>query len=52
MKNPMLSIVVPAYNEEENICNTAHVVQEIMKKAQIPYELIFVSDGSRDATFE
>ncbi len=52
MKNPMLSIVVPAYNEEENICNTARVVQEVMKKAQIPYELIFVSDGSKDTTFD
>lgn len=52
MKNPMLSIVVPAYNEEENICNTARVVQEVMKKAQISYELIFVSDGSGDTTFD
>ena len=51
MKSTMLSIVVPAYNEEENICNTAHVVQETMKHAQIPYEVIFVSDGSKDATF-
>lgn len=51
MKNPMLSIVIPAYNEEENICNTARVVQENMEKAQIPYELIFVSDGSKDGTF-
>ncbi|MBR2937348.1 MAG: glycosyltransferase family 2 protein [Oscillospiraceae bacterium] len=51
MKNPLLSIVIPAFNEEENICNTARVVQENMKKAQIPYELIFVSDGSKDATF-
>lgn len=51
MKNPLISIVIPAFNEEENICNTAHVVREIMKKAQIPYELIFVSDGSTDATF-
>lgn len=51
MKNPLLSIIIPAYNEEENIQNTAHVVQEIMVKAEIPYEIIFVSDGSRDATF-
>ena len=51
MKNAMLSIVVPAYNEEENIQNTAHMVQEIMKKAQIPYELLFISDGSKDSTF-
>ena len=52
MKNPMLSIVIPAFNEEDNICNTARVVQENMKRAQIPYELIFVSDGSKDATFD
>ncbi len=51
MKNAMLSIVVPAYNEQENIANTAHVVQMVMEKAQIPYELIFVSDGSKDGTF-
>ena len=52
MKNPMLSIVIPAFNEEENIANTARVVQENMKHAQIPYELIFVSDGSKDKTFD
>ena len=51
MKNPLLSIVIPAFNEEENICNTARVVEDIMVKEQIPYEIIFVSDGSRDATF-
>ena len=51
MKNALLSIVIPAFNEEENICNTARVVQDVMTQAQIPYELIFVSDGSRDSTF-
>ena len=51
MKNRLLSIVIPAFNEEENICNTAQVVQEIMEQAQIPYEMVFVSDGSKDATF-
>lgn len=51
MKNPLLSIVIPAYNEEENIQNTARVVQGIMDEALIPYELLFVSDGSKDTTF-
>lgn len=51
MKNPLLSIVIPAYNEEENICNTARVVQGIMDEALIPYELVFISDGSKDTTF-
>ena len=52
MKNPLLSIVIPAFNEEENICNTAQVVQHIIEEAQIPYEVIFVSDGSTDSTFD
>ena len=51
MKNTLLSIIIPAYNEQENIENTARVVQEIMVKSEIPYEIIFVSDGSKDATF-
>ena len=52
MKNSLLSIVIPAFNEEENILNTAKVVQNIMEEAQIPYEIIFVSDGSTDSTFQ
>jgi len=51
MKNRLLSIVIPAFNEEENIPNTAKVVGDIMLEARIPYEIIFVSDGSKDATF-
>lgn len=51
MKNRMLSIVIPAFNEEENIQNTATVVTGIMEQAQIPYEIVFVSDGSKDSTF-
>ena len=51
MTNPLLSVVIPAYNEAENIHNTAQVVRRIMEEAQIPFEIIFVSDGSKDATF-
>lgn len=47
----LLSIVIPSYNEEANIANTAKRLSEILKEAEIPYELIFMSDGSRDNTF-
>lgn len=47
-----LSIVLPAYNEEENIRNTAATLSEILEENRIEYELVFVSDGSRDRTFE
>lgn len=47
----LLSIVLPAYNEEQNIANTAEVLGTLMDKNGIDYELVFVSDGSKDATF-
>ena len=48
----LLSIVLPAYNEEQNIANTAKVLSEMLEENQIDYELIFISDGSKDGTFE
>ena len=47
----LLSIVLPAYNEEQNIANTAKVLDELLNKNNIDYELVFISDGSKDATF-
>lgn len=47
----LLSIVLPAYNEEENIANTAGVLSGLLEEQGIDYELIFVSDGSGDGTF-
>lgn len=48
----LLSIVLPSYNEEQNIANTAKVLSELLEKEQIDYELVFVSDGSKDRTYE
>lgn len=47
----LLSIVLPAYNEEQNIANTSKVLSELLEREKIEYELIFISDGSRDATY-
>lgn len=47
----LLSIVLPAYNEEQNIANTAKVLDEFLNKNGIDYELVFISDGSKDNTF-
>ncbi len=48
----LLSIILPSYNEEQNIANTAKVLRELLEREQIDYELIFVSDGSKDKTYE
>lgn len=47
----LLSIVLPAYNEEQNIANTVSVLTGILEENKIDYELVFISDGSRDRTF-
>ncbi len=48
----MLSVIIPSYNEEANIEITANEVLTLLKKCNIPCELIFVDDGSKDKTFE
>lgn len=48
----MMSIIIPAYNEEENIENTASVISGIMEENKIPCEILFVDDGSKDRTWE
>lgn len=46
-----LSIVLPAYNEEQNIANTVKVLTGLLEEQKIDYELVFISDGSKDGTF-
>ena len=47
----LLSIIIPSYNEEENIPRTAETLSAILEEEGIPYELVFVDDGSRDGTY-
>ncbi|MGN0167155.1 MAG: glycosyltransferase family 2 protein [Acetatifactor sp.] len=47
----LLSIVLPAYNEEQNIANTVSVLTGVLEENKIDYELVFISDGSKDGTF-
>lgn len=47
---PQLSIVIPAYNEEENIETVAQDALTALKKYSPAGELLFVDDGSTDAT--
>lgn len=50
--NNLLSVIIPAYNEEGMIHKTSSVISNILKKEKIPHELIFVNDGSIDDTWE
>jgi len=48
----LLTVILPAYNEEDNIHPAAEAVGEVLRDAAIPYELLFVNDGSKDGTWD
>lgn len=51
MKNPYLSIVIPAYNEETNIrLGALDKVARYLEKQTFPWEAMIVDDGSTDET--
>ena len=50
-EKPILSIVVPVYNEEENVRLLFEKTQAVCETIDEAYEVIFVDDGSRDETF-
>jgi dolichol-phosphate mannosyltransferase len=52
LSKPLVSIVVPAFEEEGNIDALAIRVRAATEGQSVDFELIFVDDGSRDATWE
>ena len=48
----LLSVVLPAFNEEDMLVRTASVTGELLDREGIEYELIFVDDGSTDRTWD
>jgi glycosyltransferase involved in cell wall biosynthesis len=47
---PVLSIVVPAYNEERNITAFLAAIIPVLEGIGETFEIIFIDDGSRDST--
>ncbi len=50
--NPFLTVFIPAYNEEENLCHCVDVVLGKMDEWGVPVEILIVDDGSQDNTGE
>jgi glycosyltransferase involved in cell wall biosynthesis len=46
------SVVIPAFNEQENVKELYRKLSSVMKGLKKKYELIFVDDGSTDNTFK
>jgi len=49
-RQPELSIVVPFYNEQENVQEMYDRLKKVALELGKPYEFIFVNDGSKDNT--
>lgn len=50
MTEPLVSFVVPAYNEEKALPATLAAIHEAMRVIGTPYEIVVADDGSTDAT--
>lgn len=48
----MLSVIIPAYNEESSVERAYYTISEILKNAEIKHEIIFIDDGSTDNTYK
>jgi len=49
---PSLSIVVPVFNEQDNVAPLVREIDAVVQRLGEPAEILFVNDGSRDATHE
>ena len=47
-----ISVVIPVYNEEENVCQIASATKEIIERdlPQYDYEILFIDNDSHDQT--
>jgi undecaprenyl-phosphate 4-deoxy-4-formamido-L-arabinose transferase len=50
ISQPMISLVIPVYNEEENLRILMERIRPVMQGMGRPYEIILVDDGSRDTS--
>lgn len=45
-----ISVIIPVYNEEENISPVYTETKEVLEKTGRSYEIVFINDGSKDST--
>jgi len=50
--DPRISVVIPVYNEEENLEELGERLVRTLEGMNLPFEIIFVDDGSSDRSWE
>lgn len=50
MNKPLLSVIVPSFNEEENVEPFYFALRETLKDTHYRWEVIYIDDGSSDGT--
>tara|TARA_Y100000590_G_scaffold469346_1_gene656402 strand:- start:13538 stop:14278 length:741 start_codon:yes stop_codon:yes gene_type:complete len=50
LTNPLLSIIIPAFNEESRIINTLVIIENYMSTMLFEWEVLIIDDGSTDNT--
>ena len=51
-QNNLVSVILPAYNEEASLSEEIRKIRTVLDAAKIPYEFIVIDDASTDKTFE
>jgi glycosyltransferase involved in cell wall biosynthesis len=52
MRNPEISIVIPAQDEEESLSELCQWISRVMQTHGFSYEVIIIDDGSTDSTWQ
>ena len=52
VEEPDLSVIVPFYNEEDNVEPMHAAIVDAVERLAIPFEMVFVDDGSQDRTLQ
>jgi glycosyltransferase involved in cell wall biosynthesis len=47
-----LSVIIPVYNEQENLVSLHDSLTSVLRELSLSYEVIYVDDGSTDSSFE
>jgi len=47
-----ISVVIPVFNEEESLPELIDRLRPVMEGLHLPYEVVFIDDGSRDRSLD